>query len=229
MGSKSSGALADRDRTHKALITDFRIWATTATIMATVVAYVTAWIVPVWPGDEELLVAVQAWEGPLLTAALGTITYAGWYPVAAALTLTSMAPLLWRKRIGDALLVAIAVSSALFTHGLKALVGRPRPDYAIVEQVSRDMGFPSGHAAFAILLGGALIYLVWQRVDNAPLRWAICAVLAFLVLAVGLSRVYLGVHWPSDVLGGYLFGATVLSLLILAKDYLERLRDRKSR
>ena len=208
---------------------DFRFWATTGALLVTVVACVAAWAVPVWPGDEELLVAVQAWEDPLLTAALGTITYAGWYPVAAALTLASMAPLLWRKRIGDALLLAIAVSSALFTHDLKALVGRPRPDYAIVEQVSQSMGFPSGHAAFAILLGGALIYLVWHGVDNAPLRWAACAALTLLVLAVGISRVYLGVHWPSDVLGGYLFGATVLSLLVLAKDYLERLRDRKTK
>ena len=222
-------ALANRVPTLIANLTSFRVWAVAGTILITVIVYLSAWAVPVWPGDEELLVAVQAWEGPLLTAALGTITYAGWYPVAAALTLVSMAPLLWRRRIGDALLVAIAVSSALFTHGLKALVGRPRPDYAIVEQAPLNMGFPSGHAAFAILLGGALIYLVWQRLDNAPLRWAVCAALALLVLAVGLSRVYLGVHWPSDVLGGYLFGATVLSLLILAKDYLERLRDRKSR
>ena len=157
-----------------------------------------------------------------MTMALGAITYVGWYPVAAALTLASLAPLLWRKRVTDALLVVTAASSSLATHGLKVLVGRPRPDYAIVEQVPQSLGFPSGHAAFAMLLGGVLIYLVWQHVEYPPLRWAVCVTLALLVLAVGISRVYLGVHWPSDVLGGYLFGASALPVLIVLKDYLER-------
>ena len=72
-----------------------------------------------------------------------------------------------------------------------------------------------------MLLGGVLIYLVWQHVDNPLLRWTGCVALGLLVLAVGLSRVYLGVHWPSDVLGGYLFGAAALLLLIAVKDYME--------
>lgn len=201
-----------------------RVWALAGMSLVTLVVCVAAWAFPLWPGDEELLVAVQSREGTLLTALLGTITYVGWYPVAAALTLASLAPLLWRKRVSDALLLASAASCALFSHGLKVLVGRPRPDYAIVEQVPQRMGFPSGHAAFAILLGGVLVYLVWQGVKNPPLRWVGCAVLALLVLAVGLSRVYLGVHWPSDVLGGYLFGATALLALIVLKDCLVSLQ-----
>ena len=206
----------------------FQAWGITGAVLVTAIAYLAAWAVPVWPGDEALLVAAQSWQSPLLTAAMGAVTYLGWYPVAAALTLASIAGLLWRKRAGDALLVAIAVSSALATHGLKALVGRPRPDFALVEPIPQNMGFPSGHAAFAILLGGVLIYLAWQHVENPRLRWAICAALGLLILAVGLSRVYLGVHWPSDVLGGYLFGATALALLIILKDCLERRLSRRS-
>ena len=145
--------------------------------------------------------------------------------MAVALTLVSMAALLWPRRVADALLLSAAVSSALATLGFKAMVGRPRPDYAIVEPVPQDMGFPSGHSAFAVLLGGVLIYLVWQHVEYPPLRWAVRAILALLVLAVGLSRLYLGVHWPSDVLGGYLFGTTALIVLITLKDCLERRPD----
>ena len=214
--------MADIDRTNMALKWGSRAWAIPVTIVITVAAFLAAWAVPVWPGDEKLLVSVQSWRTPLITVALGTITYVGWYPVAAALTLVSLAPFLWRKRIGDTLLVVTAASSALATHGLKALVGRPRPDYAIVEQVPQNMGFPSGHAAFAILLGGVMFYLAWQHVEYPPLRWAVCVGLTLLVLAVGLSRVYLGVHWPSDVVGGYLFGATALLLLIVFKDYVGR-------
>ena len=212
----------DKDRTHKALNLGTRAWAITGMLLVTVAVCLAAWAFPVWPGDEKLLVYVQSWQSPLMTVALGSITYVGWYPVAAALTLASLAPLVWRKRVGDALLLVAAASSALATHGLKVLVGRPRPDYAIVEQVPQSMGFPSGHAVFAILLGGALIYLACQRVECPTQRRALCVILALLVLAVGLSRVYLGVHWPSDVLGGYLFGATALLVLIVLKDCLER-------
>ena len=198
-----------------------RAWAIPVIIVITVAVYLAAWAFPVWPGDEKLLVSVQSWRNPLMTAALGSTTRLGWYPVAAALTLASLAPLLWRKRVGDALLLAAATSSTLAAQGLKVLVGRPRPDYAIVEQVPQSMGFPSGHAAFAMLLGGVLIYLVWQHMEYPLLRWAVCFALALLVLAVGLSRVYLGVHWPSDVLGGYLFGVSTLPALIVLKDHLE--------
>ncbi len=219
--------LAYHARTCRARLMGFRAWSITATMLVTVAAFMAAWAVPVWPGDETLLLAVQNWQSPLMTTALGAVSYLGWYPVAAALTLVSMAPLLWRRRLADALLLSVAVSSALATLGLKALVGRPRPDFAIVDQVPQDMGFPSGHTAFAILLGGVLIYLVWQHVEYPPVRWAVCAILALLVLAVGLSRVYLGVHWPSDVLGGYLFGATALPLLVTLKDSLERRLSRR--
>ncbi len=213
--------MVDSDRIHKPLYPGFRAWAITVTIVITVAAFLAAWALPVWPGDEKLLVSVQSWQSPLMTVALGAITNVGWYPVAAALTLASLVPFLWRKRVGDALLVVAAASSSLATHGLKVLLGRPRPDYAIVEQVPHTMGFPSGHAAFAMLLGGVMIYLVWQQVEYAPLRWAVCVALALLVLAVGLSRIYLGVHWPSDVLGGYLFGASALPVLVFLKDNLE--------
>ena len=118
-------------------------------------------------------------------------------------------------------MLATPASFAMVANLLNALVGRPRPDYAIVEHVPQDMGIPSGQATFAFLLGGVLIYLAWQHLEYPPLRWAVCAALALLVLAVGLSRVYLGMHRPSDVLGGYLFGATALSLLIPLKGYLE--------
>lgn len=201
--------------------------AVVCTIPVAVAAFVLAWAFPRWPGDEALLTMVQSWQSPALTAVLGTLTRLGWYPVSAAVSLVGVVVLLWRGLRLDALLFTVAVASALMTHPLKAAVGRPRPDAAIVEPVPHDMGFPSGHAAFAILLGGMLIWLVWQHVENRRLRWALTAALVLLILGVGLSRVYLGVHWPSDVLGGYLFGAVVLALLTLARTYVAR-RERRA-
>ena len=133
----------------------------------TAIVAVAAWAVPVWPGDQAILAAVQGWQSPLLTAALGTLTYLGWYPVAALASAVAVVILLWRRWVMDALLFAVAVSSALLTLPLKELIGRPRPDYTIIESAPQSMGFPSGHAAFAILLGGMVIYLVWRGVEKA--------------------------------------------------------------
>ena len=198
-----------------------------AVLLATAAVFVLAWVFPVWPGDEAVLVAMQGWESRPLTAAVGLLTYLGWYPVAAAMSLAAVAALLWRRRVSDALLLTVAVSLGALTHPLKALIGRPRPDFAIVESAPHTMGFPSGHAAFAMLLGGTLIYLTWQNVPDRRLRWALSGALALLILAVGLSRVYLGVHWPSDVLGGYLFGASVLVTLVLLRNCLRRWASRR--
>lgn len=202
--------------------------AAACTLPVAVVAFVLAWAFPRWPGDEALLATVQSWQSPAITAVLGTLTHLGWYPVSAAVSLTIGIVLLWRKLRVDVVLFAVAVSSALLTHPLKVLVGRPRPDMTIVVPVPHDMGFPSGHAAFAILLGGALIYLAWQHVEGRRVRWGLTGALTLLILGVGLSRVYLGVHWPSDVLGGYLFGASVLVILGLVRSCLARREVRES-
>ena len=186
----------------------------------TVTAFALAWVFPVWPGDEALLLAAQRWQSPLLTVAVKGLTYLGWYPVAAGLSLVAVVSLLAQRYSLDALLLAIVVSSALMTHPLKALLGRPRPDYAIIDPMPHSMGFPSGHAAFALILGGMVGYLVCQRSENPWLRRCMVAGLGLLVCGVGASRVYLGVHWPSDVLGGYLYGGLVLLAAVRLREFL---------
>ena len=183
-------------------------------VLATITcaAFVLAWVYPVWPGDEGLLMTIQGWRSPVVDPALRALSFLGWYPVAAALSAAAVLSLLAMRRWADALVLGLALLSAPVAYGLKALLGRARPDYAIMEPVPESFGFPSGHAAFAMLLGGFLVCLAWQRVGNPWLRWGIVAGLALLVLGVGTARIYLGVHWPSDVAGGYLYGATVLAV-----------------
>ena len=158
---------------------------------------------------------------PLLTESFKALTLLGWYPVAAAATLSAVAPLLLRKRLLDAQMVAGCSTAALGSHLLKDVIGRPRPEYAIIDPIPQSFGFPSGHACFAVLLGGALICLVWRHVENPWLRRGLCAGLGLIILGVGISRVYLGVHWPSDVLGGYLYGGLVLLVAVRLRSYLE--------
>lgn len=106
---------------------------------------------------------------------------------------------LWRRRGGDALiLLALALVQTGVNSGLKALFGRARPDlYPHLDRVW-DQSFPSGHAA-----QNAALWLLIALLIDRRLLW-LCVPIALLI---GVSRVILGVHWPSDVLAGWLEGA----------------------
>lgn len=102
---------------------------------------------------------------------------------------------------------------------LKALIERPRPEAnRLLEETS--LSFPSGHAMSSIAFYGFLIYLSWRLTPGKPLlRWLITLVLLLLILAIGFSRVYLGVHYPSDVLAGYAAGGACLAIFIAIFSY----------
>lgn len=185
---------------------------TAALFGATVISFVLAWAYPVWPGDEALLQGVQGWRSGLLDAIFAAVSLLGWYPVAAGLAAATLAALLARKLWTEALLLAVVVLAALPAYALKDVVGRARPDYALLEQVPQSLSFPSGHATFAALLGCFLIYLLSEHGGRPLARWMLVAALLLAMAAVGISRIYLGLHWPSDVAGGYLYGATVVAL-----------------
>ena len=112
----------------------------------------------------------------------------------------------------------VALSSLLLMFSLKYLFRRSRPLTPLLEQ-ARGYSFPSGHALISFTFYGLLIYLAWLNVKNVWLKWLIITVLALLIFAIGLSRVYLRVHYASDVLAGYCVGCMwlLLSLWILGK------------
>ncbi|MET7618022.1 phosphatase PAP2 family protein [Streptomyces sp. NPDC005408] len=91
------------------------------------------------------------------------------------------------------------------------LIGRPRPAIADWATHASNFGFPSGHATTSALMAGLLAWAIARRVRPSLARSS-CVLLMGWAIAVGLSRVYLGVHWPSDVLGGWLFALTCLGL-----------------
>ncbi len=124
--------------------------------------------------------------------------------------------LLRRGKIEAICLLVSAIGSWLLNNALKVVIDRPRPVVDLVEVYleHRTRSFPSGHVMSYVALYGFLFYLVYALTRRSPLRFALLAVLGSLVGLVGLSRVYLGAHWASDVIGGYLFGAVWLALII---------------
>jgi undecaprenyl-diphosphatase len=109
---------------------------------------------------------------------------------------------------------------ALLDELAKALVARPRPSAALVSVTTRhlfDPSFPSGHVVFYCSYFGFLFGLAYLGRNRAPRSSRLAMILPVIpIVLVGISRVYLGAHWPSDVLGGYLLSAAWLPLLFFA-------------
>ena len=104
---------------------------------------------------------------------------------------------------------AIALSSLALMLILKNLFRRKRPLAPLLKAV-RGLSFPSGHAIMAVTFFGMLIYIVRHTVENNFLQVILVVLLAMIILLIGFSRVYLRVHYPSDVLAGFIIGATWL-------------------
>lgn len=125
---------------------------------------------------------------------------------------------LWvlRERLPAVWVAVTCAVGTLIQQGLKAAAGRERPRWPHPVDSADYAAFPSGHAMTAMLVCGLLLWLLRRHGAAGQLwGWAV-AVAAVSVIGVGFTRVYLGVHWPSDVLGGWLLGACVVVLSVAA-------------
>jgi len=159
------------------------------------------------------------------------MTWAGSMTVLLPLVLGTIALLLWRRHPALALAVAIATGGSLLTVSImKAVVGRSRPPVADRIADAYGAAFPSGHSANVVAACGILTWVVTRFTHRTWLRAVIWIAAAVTALLVGASRVYLGVHWPSDVLSGWIVGAAwvvaaiAITALIPALDYRRRTR-----
>lgn len=112
----------------------------------------------------------------------------------------------------------VSLGSLLMMTGLKHFFSRPRPDNPILTQVS-GFSFPSGHAMVSFTFYGLLIYLVHQHIKKSWLKWTLIVLLSMLILIIGASRIYLRVHYATDVLAGYSLGLIwlVISITVIRR------------
>lgn len=125
--------------------------------------------------------------------------------------------LFWKKKWGKYIslnLVTIFVSNQL----LKNLVARPRPEgFRLVEE--SGYSFPSGHSMVSMAFYGFLMYIIAKKVKNAYLKWVSLIGIGMMIITIGFSRIYLGVHYASDVIAGFCISISYLILFTnLVKD-----------
>ncbi|MFY9608345.1 MAG: phosphatase PAP2 family protein [Blastocatellia bacterium] len=167
--------------------------------------------------DLRLARAIQSlsapWLKPLMVwvSALGS----GWIAVALALT-AGLTLIGLRLRTEGLICLAGLGLGRLVTSLLKLISGRPRPNDSLVQIIGgfHERSFPSGHVIFFVELFGFLFFLAFVLAKPGLARTAGLVILATMIGLVGVSRIYLGAHWPSDVIGGYIAGGLWLMLMI---------------
>jgi undecaprenyl-diphosphatase len=100
---------------------------------------------------------------------------------------------------------AIALSSLGLMFLLKGLFDRERPTIPLLFH-AKGLSFPSGHALMSVTFYGLLIYMIYKSVKNPTLKWTLIGLLIILIMIIGMSRVYLRVHYATDVIAGYCIG-----------------------
>jgi membrane-associated phospholipid phosphatase len=133
--------------------------------------------------------------------------------------------IIWRSRRPVLVAGMIVAGNGVLTLALKQAVARARPPLSGALATADGYAFPSGHAATAAAAFGALAFLCGGPLRAWTARVALWAAAAMLTTLVGISRIYLGVHWTTDVLGGWAFGALWLAVVVTGSTVLAHGRN----
>lgn len=204
-------------------------YALVALLLSTALAFTTlalaAHVVPYFGVDVQLAHAVQSIRTPTLDVVAAWIAWPGFPPQSNMIFGSMVLVLLASRQVPGAVgLVLAAGGSAMLWFWIAPLVNRPRPTADLVH-VSAELppgSFPSGHVLNLTAGLGLAWYLAYTLLPRSPWRTAMLWVVPIYLVLLGVARVYVGQHWPSDVLGGYLLGALWLWASITTYRWLER-------
>jgi membrane protein DedA with SNARE-associated domain/membrane-associated phospholipid phosphatase len=165
--------------------------------------------------DRAVSLGLHGLDSPFMDVAMRVFSFVGSAPIVA---LVVLAVVLWALRRGDRWAAGVLVASSILDEAVNALLKfafrRPRPSLFVEIAQLHSYSFPSGHAMAAVAVCG-MCAAVAARL-HPPASRSLLAATTVLALLIGVSRVFLGVHWPTDVLAGYAAGAFLLLLGIRA-------------
>lgn len=154
-----------------------------------------------FPWDVPILLAIHATANPLLDLLATTLTkfgvFWGVFPSATVAALILLTRRLWRSL---AYLLTTLLGSIIINRTAKTLLHRVRPHLWVSPAPELDFGFPSGHAMSSMTFVAVLVVLTW----NTRWRWLVLIIGSLFVLSIGWTRLHLGVHYPSDILAGWM-------------------------
>lgn len=177
--------------------------------------------------DSNIISYVQGLEAPWLTSIMRFFTFIGDTIPVIILTLVSLFLLykVLNHRAELVLFLAVMLGANILFLTLKMFFQRARPDLHRLAEAT-NYSFPSGHATMAFALYGVLTFLLWRHINTSFKRTLHIIVSSIVILSIGISRIYLGVHYPSDILAGYFISAFWLTLAI---GFFQRYRDIRKR
>lgn len=165
------------------------------------------------PFDRTILLAIHQHQAPWLDHLMQGVTWLGEAPILAAVTALAAVGFCFMHRWQALKVVLVTfILAESTTQALKYLVQRPRPELWDLVVHLHTFSFPSGHAMASTAVYGVVAYGYGRLYPR--LKWELALLATLLVLFIGVSRLYLGVHWPTDVLGGFIAGGVILAGVI---------------
>ena len=182
-----------------------------------IVLAVLAYQKPYLPFDPSITLWLQSYHPAWFTDLMVAVSWPGYMPEA-ALIVAGFALLVYLKgcRIEALFLILVEITSELLNFAVKIAVHQPRPgpDLVRVDVLLTSFSFPSGHVMFFLSFFGFLWFVIFKRLKRSWLRSLLLTFFAGLIVLVGISRIYLGEHWFSDVLAAYLLASVILLVAI---------------
>ena len=169
--------------------------------------------------DLWLETGLQQIRSPWVAAVFTAISLPGNFATPYVLTAVAVLTFWFFGKRSEAVGLAVSAAGAgLLNRLMKTLIARPRPTSALVQVLDADRSgasFPSGHVAFYVCFFGFLFFVAYTLLPRGSwMRRTALVLTAFPVVTVGLSRVYLGAHWPSDTVGAYLWSGVWLAIVL---------------
>lgn len=179
--------------------------------------------------DMSVIGFVQGLEMPWLTTIMKTFTWIGSATVVTTITIIAFVLLIfyfhyWQQAF---LLVTVVVGSIFLNYLLKIYFKRERPEIHRILDIG-GFSFPSGHTMMAFSLYTIISYIAWRNAKTILNRMLLIVFAAFMILMIGISRIYLGVHYPSDVAGGIAASGLWGTIAVAVYSFYQNQKKRKN-